>query len=279
MRKIKKINGYLIVKFNDREKRVNEGTGLGEYGVIDAELYTGHLNADRDAMKCDNAGTLEAAVELARGLEAELDIIDEPATCIVVIEGNDTFSEKEVDPQRMVNRWKERLEERIKDGHSPELNADTAAHELYGYQAALSELGFLSEDEDTIQPNIFSGYGIRTSPSGGLEEFLSSVCDNVCKYRLPNFTQEELDIMCAGCTLRRLASYQYQLSYLIKGREKEVSRIDERIRAETKEKEPPDKQMARCEGCPFKDKQQEFIQLAKFFKEVEKYVNSSPCHT
>ena len=29
MRKIKKINGYLVVRFNDREKRMNEGTGLG----------------------------------------------------------------------------------------------------------------------------------------------------------------------------------------------------------------------------------------------------------
>lgn len=27
MRKIKKINGFLVVKFNDREKREYEGTG------------------------------------------------------------------------------------------------------------------------------------------------------------------------------------------------------------------------------------------------------------
>lgn len=39
MRKIKKINGFLVVKFNDREKREYEGTALGEYGVIDAELF------------------------------------------------------------------------------------------------------------------------------------------------------------------------------------------------------------------------------------------------
>lgn len=39
MRKIKKINGFLVVKFNDREKREYEGTALGEYGVIDAEVY------------------------------------------------------------------------------------------------------------------------------------------------------------------------------------------------------------------------------------------------
>ena len=65
MRKIKKINGYLIVKFNDREKRDNEGTGLGEYGVIDAELYTGHLDIDRGEMEYDGAGTLEEAVAFA----------------------------------------------------------------------------------------------------------------------------------------------------------------------------------------------------------------------
>lgn len=39
MRKMKKINGYLVVKFNDRELREWEGTALGKYGVIDAELY------------------------------------------------------------------------------------------------------------------------------------------------------------------------------------------------------------------------------------------------
>lgn len=67
MRKIKKINGFLVVKFNDREKREYEGTALGEYGVIDAEVYTGNLDIDRGAMEYDDADTLEVAVELARG--------------------------------------------------------------------------------------------------------------------------------------------------------------------------------------------------------------------
>lgn len=39
MRKMKNINGYLVVRFNDREKREHEGTALGNFGVIDAELY------------------------------------------------------------------------------------------------------------------------------------------------------------------------------------------------------------------------------------------------
>ena len=73
MRKIKKINGYLVVKFNARELREYEGTALGEYGVIDTELYTGILDVDRGAMEYDNAGSLEEAVELARGLESEHD--------------------------------------------------------------------------------------------------------------------------------------------------------------------------------------------------------------
>ena len=65
MRKMKKINGYLVVKFNARELREYEGTALGEYGVIDAELYTGILDVDRGAMEYDNAGSMEEAVELA----------------------------------------------------------------------------------------------------------------------------------------------------------------------------------------------------------------------
>ena len=89
MRKIKKINGFLVVKFNDREKREYEGTALGEYGVIDAEVYTGNLDIDRGAMEYDDADTLEVAVELARGLESEEDITDEPPTYTAAVETND----------------------------------------------------------------------------------------------------------------------------------------------------------------------------------------------
>lgn len=72
MRKIKKINGYLIVKFNAHELR--EWEQLGAYGVIDAELYTGCLNADRSIMEYNSAETLEEAIEQARGLGSEFDI-------------------------------------------------------------------------------------------------------------------------------------------------------------------------------------------------------------
>ena len=84
MRKMKKINGYLVVKFNDRELREWEGTALGKYGVIDAELYTGTLEVDRGAMEYDNADSIEEAVELARGLESELDT-EEPEVKVTLI--------------------------------------------------------------------------------------------------------------------------------------------------------------------------------------------------
>lgn len=64
MRKIKKINGFLVVKFNDREKREYEGTALGEYGVIDAEVYTGNLDIDRGAMEYrPHAGSLRGETD------------------------------------------------------------------------------------------------------------------------------------------------------------------------------------------------------------------------
>ena len=44
MRKIKKINGYLVVKFNDREKRENEGTGLSGVVVVEAEKEGARYN-------------------------------------------------------------------------------------------------------------------------------------------------------------------------------------------------------------------------------------------
>ena len=55
MRKMKKINGFLIVRFNDREKRNNPT--LGSFGVIDAEQYTGDMwhIFDLDAFECTDA--------------------------------------------------------------------------------------------------------------------------------------------------------------------------------------------------------------------------------
>ena len=64
MRKMKKINGYLVVKFNDRELREWEGTALGKYGVIDAELYTGTLEVDRGAMEYGDSPAIIGEVQL-----------------------------------------------------------------------------------------------------------------------------------------------------------------------------------------------------------------------
>ena len=133
MRKIKKINGYLVVKFNDRELREWEGTTLGNYGVIDAELYTGCLDVDRGAMEYDDAGSLEEAVELARGLESELDTDEPTATYTVIKETDDSTEEDTVDPQLMIAGWDTVLTHQISSDRYPDVNPATARHELYGY--------------------------------------------------------------------------------------------------------------------------------------------------
>ena len=147
MRKIKKINGFLVVKFNDREKREYEGTALGEYGVIDAEVYTGNLDIDRGAMEYDDADTLEVAVELARGLESEEDITDEPPTYTAAVETNESYTEEAVEPAALIEGWTRRLATQVKSKHYPDTDPRTAAHELYGFKMALRQIGFQHETE------------------------------------------------------------------------------------------------------------------------------------
>ena len=155
MRKIKKINGYLVVKFNDREKRDNEGTGLGEYGVIDAELYTGHLDIDRGEMEYDGAGTLEEAVELARGLESEMDITEQPPTYTVSTETDESYTEEEVDPQLLINGWESTLQEQVKSDRHPEMTPSAATHELHGFKTALYHMGLLDGEEVEVDTQHF----------------------------------------------------------------------------------------------------------------------------
>lgn len=152
MRKIKKINGFLVVKFNDREKREYEGTALGEYGVIDAEVYTGNLDIDRGAMEYDDADTLEVAVELARGLESEEDITDEPPTYTAAVETNESYTEEAVEPAALIEGWTRRLATQVKSKHYPDTDPRTAAHELYGFKMALHQIGFLPESEVITDP-------------------------------------------------------------------------------------------------------------------------------
>lgn len=71
MRKMKKVDGYLIVKFNAKEMK-KYGSTLGEYGIIDAELYTGHLDVDKELLAFCGIGNLEEAVAQVKSLAAEV---------------------------------------------------------------------------------------------------------------------------------------------------------------------------------------------------------------
>lgn len=159
MRKIKKINGYLVVRFNDRERR--EFEQLGAYGVIDAERYTGTLEVDRDVMEYDDAETLEAAMEQARGLESELDV-EEPEVKVTIVKETDQAStEEEVDPQRLLAGWETDLARQIESGHYPGVTPTTARHELYGFKVALKELGLLDAEACYVLPGVFGSEGLR----------------------------------------------------------------------------------------------------------------------
>lgn len=203
MRKIKKINGFLVVKFNDREKREYEGTALGEYSVIDAEVYTGNLDIDRGAMEYDDADTLEVAVELARGLESEEDITGEPPTYTAAVETNESYTEETVEPAALIEGWTRRLATRVKSKHYPDTDPRTAAHELYGFKMALHQIGFLPESEVITDPDTFGAGRLDGPMPRNPEELLAFVCDERCKNRAGH-TQEELDAICAKCPLGQL---------------------------------------------------------------------------
>ncbi len=148
MRKMKKINGYLVVRFNDREKREYEGTGLGNYGVIDAELYTGVLDVDRGVMEYDSAETLAEAVEQARGLESELDIVEPEAVVTVIVEREAEVSEETVEPAELFRMEQTRLGGRILDKEYPEIIPSNAAYQLVGYAQALADLGMIERADE-----------------------------------------------------------------------------------------------------------------------------------
>ena len=153
MRKMKKINGFLVVRFNDREKRDNPT--LGSFGVIDAEQYTGDLDYDLDAFEYTDADLIEIAVEQARGLNSEEDYSDEPPVYTVAVESAEGFSEEEVYPKAMALSWAERLKTQIKSKSFPYIDPRTAAHELIGYKTALYDLGLLDEDDKVTELDIF----------------------------------------------------------------------------------------------------------------------------
>lgn len=153
MRKMKKINGFLVVRFNDREKR--DYPQLGSFGVIDAELYTGDLDFDLDAMEYIDADRIEIAVEQARGLDAEEDFGDEPPTYTVITETAEEATEEEVEPKLLVLSYEEQLKTQIKSPHYKDVDPRTAAHELYGYKSALCDLGLLDREDKAVDPKTF----------------------------------------------------------------------------------------------------------------------------
>lgn len=153
MRKIKKINGFLVVRFNDREKR--NYPDLGSFGVIDAEQYTGDIDFDRDAMEYTDADCIEVAVEQARGLESESDFSEEPPVCTVIVESDAECSEEEVEPQLMIAGWEQQLETQVESKHYPDIDAKAAAHELHGFKVALYRLGMIGKSETEVDPDHF----------------------------------------------------------------------------------------------------------------------------
>lgn len=160
MRKIKKINGYLVVKFNDRELREWDGSALGNFGVIDAELYTGNLGIDRGAMEYDDAGSLEEAVELARGLDAEEDYTGAKPTATIIRQTDEDTEEDEVNAQLMINGWEETLTFQVESNDYPEVTPATARHQMYGFKAALTEMGLLDPDECRVEPSLFESAAV-----------------------------------------------------------------------------------------------------------------------
>ena len=203
MRKMKKINGYLVVKFNARELREYEGTALGEYGVIDAELYRGLLAEVRGAMEYDPAASMEEAGELARGLESELDAEEPEVKVTIVKETDETTEEEEVDAQQMIAGWENVLRGQVASAHYKDVDERTAAHELYGYKVALRDLGLLDREDCYVLPDTF-GEAPGPLPKKP-EELLAYVCDELCRHRRPEMPQEELDAVCEKCSLERLA--------------------------------------------------------------------------
>lgn len=153
MRKMKKINGFLVVRFNDRERRTYPA--LGKYGIIDAEAYTGNLYFDREVMERMDAETIEIAVEQARGLNAEEDYTDQTTTYAVINETATASREEEVTPKALARSYEERLKTQVKSEHYPDIDPRTAAHELNGYKTALCDLGLLDADDAVTEPDTF----------------------------------------------------------------------------------------------------------------------------
>lgn len=203
MRKVKKINGFLVVRFNDREKK-NYPT-LGSFGVIDAEQYTGNIDIDRGVLEYDDAETLEVAAEQARGLTAEVDYPDKGPSYSVVVETDEGATvESEIMPQLLIAGWEEQLKAQIKSPNYKDVDPRTAAHELFGYKVALCDLGFIDRTALAVSPTHFAPGMMEQPLPRNSEELLAHICDKVCRYSNRAGSQGELDTMCAKCIVSRL---------------------------------------------------------------------------
>lgn len=199
MRKMKKINGFLVVRFNDREKRVYPE--LGSFGVIDAEQYVGDIDLDLGEMEYTDAETIELAVEQARGLNAEEDYTDQPTTYAVITETATVSREEEVTPKALALSYEERLKTQVKSRHYPDIDPRTAAHELNGYKTALHHLGLLDADDAITEPDIFGAACALYTDEGHRVDIMLPSKAGLAILSPHDFTEGETF---TGCTVQTL---------------------------------------------------------------------------
>lgn len=276
MRKIKKINGYLVVRFNDRERRDYFAEGIGEYGVIDAEEYSGHIDCDWCMFEYFCLATLEEAVEVARGLESELDITPEPPTYTVVIESDGPLVEEEVAPQLMIAGWENQLRTQVKSRHYPDVNPITAQHALYGYKVAMKDLGLIEEDECFVLPGVFDSEDedIDSEPpttseipriSGG-----SLQQNALLEYLYQRLDAENHNNYCySGNMLMTHPKEGYEQEF--EDAKIRVSIVEHLIALVMAAKEPPENQAAQCEGCMVRENQEDILGLLEALQEVREF--------
>ena len=243
MRKVKKINGYLVVRFNERERR--DYPQLGAYGVIDAELYTGNLDADRGEMEYEDAETLETAMEQARGLEGELDVEEPEAVVTVTVATEDGTTRLEITPEELIQKERHFLETQ----GTPRLrNGPAADWQFQGYIRALADLagGEAKEGFRHLDPALRGAPPVRAAYRLGLA--LERDCpDNDCRvYRNIFRIARELDTALDG-----LDEDGAPALYLRKALRERVSELKEMYtenhavrKYRENQKEPPDKQTA-----------------------------------
>ena len=202
---MKKINGYLVVRFNDREKR--ENPELGNYGVIDAELYSGNIALDLGEMEYSDAESIEEAVEQARGLNSEFDVEEPKVQVTIVKDADGVTSEERYDPARMFSITQSLLAGDILNGRGEDIDPRTAAHELRGFAQALMTMGAVSGEDERFYVPLSCFEGIHAAPRQAAdaadapepEGRLSYICDELCKHRAGGLTQAELDALCEKC--------------------------------------------------------------------------------